>query len=78
MKLCIYQTDVEKVHRNCIHSLAESGYKVELNDTGKGFIHAVKEGDFPMHYSMIDLRVFRDKYAVTCCRYFQQSFEDVR
>jgi len=64
MKLCFYQTDIEKIHRNCLQSLAASGYTVELNDTGKGFIHARKEEEFPLHYSMIDLRVFRDKYAV--------------
>src|SRR6188768_4295180 len=65
MKLCIYQTNPEMIHLNCLNSLAASGYKVELNDTGKGYIHAVKDGDFPLHYSLMDLRVFSEKYAVT-------------
>lgn len=65
MKLCIYQTDLKHILRNCLDSLAASGYKVESDGFDRGHIQAVKEGDFPLHYSLIDLKVLRDKYGVT-------------
>jgi hypothetical protein len=65
MKLCIYQTNPEMIHLNCLNSLAASGYRVELNDTGKGYIHAIKDGISRCIIHLIDLRVFREKYAVT-------------
>ena len=64
MKLCIYQADLNVIHRQCIRSLSASGYRVELHDIPKGYTHAIKECDIPSHYSLIDLRVIREKQAV--------------
>src|SRR5262245_35087486 len=65
MKISVYQMNVEEVQRLCLSGLADSGFRIENHDAGKGHIHAVKEGEFPLYFSLMDLKIFRSKYAVT-------------
>ena len=54
----------EEVYSNCLASLVDSGFQVVQIDPHNGIISSVKDGDFPLYFSLLDVRVIRDKYAV--------------